>query len=177
MISKCNCIEITAELVIESTHTSRIILDIREPMLFEKSHIKDSINLLTSSLLLRRLQRGSLTISSLLPENVVLRLENDLCDSIVLCDENSSTQEMSRNLSIIVNAMKKSYPNKNIYFLESKYFLIRFVLIRVSCFVWEKKLAVCQIFLILIMRFWRALAYNVIVIKKRHSNTFTIHFL
>jgi len=118
MISKCNCIEITAELVIESTHTSRIILDIREPMLFEKSHIKDSINLLTSSLLLRRLQRGSLTISCLLPENVVLRLENDSCDSIVLCDEISSTQEMGRNLSIIVNAMKKSYPHKNIYFLE-----------------------------------------------------------
>lgn len=118
MISKCNCIEITAEHIIESSPSSMIILDIREPTLYEKSHIKDSINVLTSSLLLRRLQRGSLTISNLLPENVVVSLENNICDSIVLYDECSSTEEMNRNLSIIVTAMKKSYPDKNIFFLE-----------------------------------------------------------
>ena len=121
MLSKCNCVEITAEMIIESTaSSSRIILDIREPIHYEKSHIKDSINLLTSSLLLRRLQRGSLTIISLLPDSVVLRLDNDTCDTVILCDEDSSTEEMSRNLSIIVAAMKRAYPKKNIYFLESK---------------------------------------------------------
>jgi len=118
MISKCNCLEITAEHIIESSSSSMIILDIREPTFYEKSHIKDSINVLTSNLLLRRLQRGSLTISNLLPENVVVNLENNICDSIVLYDECSSTEEMNRNLSIIVTAMKKSYPDKNIFFLE-----------------------------------------------------------
>ena len=98
-----------------------MILDIREPALYEKSNIKDSINLLTSNLLLRRLQRGSLTISSLLPESVILRLDNDVCDTVILCDENSSTDNMNRNLSVIIAAMKKAYPKKNIYFLESKY--------------------------------------------------------
>lgn len=122
MLSKCNCVEITAEMIIESIgSSSRMILDIREPAQYEKSNIKDSINLLTSSLLLRRLQRGSLTITSLLPENVVFRLDNDVCDTVILCDENSSTEEMNRNLSVIITAMKKAYPNKNIYFLESKY--------------------------------------------------------
>lgn len=119
MLSKCNCVEITAEMIIESiASSSRMILDIREPAQYEKSNIKDSINLLTSSLLLRRLQRGSLTITSLLPENVVLRLDNDVCDTVILCDENSSTDDMNRNLSIIITAMKKAYPKKNIYFLE-----------------------------------------------------------
>lgn len=123
MLSKCNCVEITAEMIIESiTSSSRMILDIREPAQYEKSNIKDSINLLTSSLLLRRLQRGSLTITSLLPESVVLRLDNDVCDTVILCDENSSTDDMNRNLSIIIAAMKKAYPKKNIYFLESKYY-------------------------------------------------------
>ena len=131
MLSKCNCVEITAEMIIESIgSSSRMILDIREPAQYEKSNIKDSINLLTSSLLLRRLQRGSLTITSLLPENVVLRLDNDVCDTVILCDENSSTEEMNRNLSVIITAMKKAYPNKNIYFLESKYSLLRYVLIK-----------------------------------------------
>lgn len=122
MLSKCNCVEITAEMIIESIAScSRMILDIREPALYEKSNIKDSINLLTSNLLLRRLQRGSLTISSLLPESVILRLDNDVCDTVILCDENSSTDNMNRNLSVIIAAMKKAYPKKNIYFLESKY--------------------------------------------------------
>lgn len=124
MISKCNCVEITAEMIIESTASSRIILDIREPMHFENSHIKDSINLLTSSLLMRRLQRGSLTITSLLPESVVLQLDNCICDTVVLCDESSSTKQMGRNLSVVISAMKKAYPKLNIFFLESKYYFV-----------------------------------------------------
>ena len=127
MLSKCNCVEITAEMIIESIAScSRMILDIREPALYEKSNIKDSINLLTSNLLLRRLQRGSLTISSLLPESVILRLDNDVCDTVILCDENSSTDNMNRNLSVIIAAMKKAYPKKNIYFLESKLFIFSY---------------------------------------------------
>jgi Rhodanese-like domain. len=121
MISKCSCMEVAPNLIVESTLESRIVLDIRDPLQYEKSHIKDSVNLMTSSLLLRRLQRGSLNIVSLLPENVVVQLENERCDSIVLCDESSTTLEMSRNLSIIATALKKSYPKKNVCFLMSKY--------------------------------------------------------
>lgn len=121
MISKCSCVDVTPNLIVESTPESRIILDIREPLQYEKSHIKDSVNLMTSSLLLRRLQRGSLNIVSLLPESVVVQLENERCNSIVLCDENSSTLEMSRNLTVIATALIKSYPKKNVCFLMSKY--------------------------------------------------------
>lgn len=118
MISKCCCVAVNSSLIVESNPNSRIIVDIREPVNYEKSHIKDSVNLLTSSLLIRRLQRGSLTITSLLPENVSSRLDNEHCDSIVLYDENSTSEKQSKNLLIIAGALKNSFPKKNICFLQ-----------------------------------------------------------
>jgi dual specificity MAP kinase phosphatase len=118
MLSKCALMAVDSTLIIESLPESRIILDIREPSCYEKSHLKNSINLLTSGLLLRRLQRGSLTITSLLPERVVRTLQNDQCDSLVLYDENSSTENENRTLTVISSALKKSFPKKNICYLN-----------------------------------------------------------
>lgn len=121
MLSKCALVAVDSTLIVESRPESRIILDIREPACYEKSHLKDSINLLTSSLLLRRLQRGSLNITNLLPEIVVRRLQNDECDSLVLYDEDSSTENENRTLTVISSSLKKSFPKKNICYLNSKY--------------------------------------------------------
>lgn len=122
MLSKCALVAVDSTLIVQSRPDSRIILDIREPACYEKSHLKDSVNLLTSSLLLRRLQRGSLTITNLLPETVVLRLQNDSCDSLVLYDENSCTESENRTLTIISSALKISFPKKHVCYLNSKYF-------------------------------------------------------
>lgn len=119
MLSKCACMAVDSTLIVESLPESRIILDIREPSCYEKSHLKDSINLLTSSLLLRRLQRGSLTITSLLPEKVIRRLQNDNCDSLVLYDENSSTENENKTLTVISSSLKKAFPKKNICYLNN----------------------------------------------------------
>jgi len=118
MISKCNCVAVDASLLAESNPGSRIVVDIREPMYYEKSHVKDSINLLTSNLLLRRIQRGSLNITSLLQENIIARLDTDYCDSIVLYDENSTTDEQNKNMVIIAAALEKAFPKKNVCFLN-----------------------------------------------------------
>lgn len=103
----------------ESNGASRVTIDIREPSLYEKSHIKDAINLLTSSLLIRRLQRGSLTITSLLPEKVITRLVNDVCGSIILYDEQSAYEEQNKSLNVIASALRSSFPHKNVYILEN----------------------------------------------------------
>lgn len=102
----------------ESSTVSRVIIDIREPSLYEASHIKEAVNLLTSSLLIRRLQRGSLTITNLLPEHINARLVNDVCGTIVLYDENSQNGDQNKCLTIISNALKKSFPHKKVFILE-----------------------------------------------------------
>lgn len=123
MHSKCTMVAVDSVLIVQSRPESRIIMDIREPACYEKSHIKDAVNLLTSSLLLRRLQRGSLTITNLLPASIVSRLQNDDCDSLVLYDEDSHSDNENRNLSVIYGTLKKTFPKKNICYLNSKYFI------------------------------------------------------
>ncbi|XP_057306613.1 dual specificity protein phosphatase 1-like [Hydractinia symbiolongicarpus] len=119
MLAKRVCLAVDSQIIAESSDKSRILLDVREPSSYGKSHIKTSVNLLTSNLILRRLQRGSLTIKSLMPESVVTELETDMYrDTIVIYDESSTTDNESRRISVIGSALKKDFPKMNIFFLD-----------------------------------------------------------
>jgi len=122
MLLKFNCMAIDSSIVASTANTSRILFDIRDPNVYGKSHIKNAVNLFTSNLLLRRVQRGSLTIASLLPFSVVQQLKSDNgYDSIVLYDENSSNENEARAITVIASALRKEFPKKNTVYLNGGY--------------------------------------------------------
>jgi len=118
MLTKCSCLAVDSSTIAEAKCKSRVVLDVREPSSYEKSHIKDSVNLITSNLLLRRLQRGSFDIKNLLQENILNRLDDIFCDTIVIYDEESSVENESRKLSVISSALKKGFSKKSVYILN-----------------------------------------------------------
>ena len=116
MLHKYTCLSIDSSFVDTSSKVNMLV-DIRDPNMYHKSHLKNSINLVTSSLLLRRLQRGSLTINSLLPRDIVQSLKTDVL-SIILYDEDSFNENESKLITVIASSLKKEFPKVNTVYLN-----------------------------------------------------------
>ena len=120
MLSKVSCLVADPQFIAETSSKTRILIDVREPTAYEKSHIKDSVNLITSNLLLRRMQRGSFDIKNLIQQNILQKLDDIFCDTIVIYDENSTVENESRKLSVMTSALKRDFPKKTVYILNGE---------------------------------------------------------
>ena len=130
MVHKYHCLSVDSSLV-DTSSQMNLLVDIRDPNMYHKSHIENSINLVTSSLLLRRLQRGSLTIDSLLPRDIVQSLNTDIL-SIILYDEDSRNGNESKLITLIASALKTEFPKVNTVYINGKQTSFFFISIRMS---------------------------------------------
>jgi len=94
-----------------------MLVDIRGHVTYQKSHIKSSLNLRLSTLLMRRIFRGTAAVENVCPGTIRMDIERrkqyDVC--VVLYDESSTKQNIHKDVHLYAEMLQPSTANPILY--------------------------------------------------------------
>jgi len=98
-----------------------LLVDVRSSGTYQKSHIKSSLNLRLSTLLMRRIFRGTAAVENVCPSTIRMEIERrkqcDVC--VVLYDESSTKQNIHKDVHLYAEMLRPSTANP-ILFIDGK---------------------------------------------------------
>ena len=98
------------------------LIDVRPKLEYNSNHITSAINIHCSPLLIRRFQRGNKPIDNLfLPDDVRRKLQRDPCQIVVLYDNESKEENISKEIRQIASVLqlgKRS--SRSIFYIDGK---------------------------------------------------------
>ena len=94
-----------------------LLVDIRGNVAFQKSHVKFAVNLRLSTLLLRRILRGTAAVENFCPDTIkyVVEYRKQLDCCVVLYDESSTRQHPHKDVLLYAEMLQPSTANKILY--------------------------------------------------------------
>ena len=104
------------------------VIDIRPGPEYSSNHISSAINIHCSPLLIRRFQRGNKPIENLfLPEDVRRKLQRDPCQIVVLYDNESNEENVSKDIRQIASLLQNGKRfSRSIFYIDGKNLLFSF---------------------------------------------------
>ena len=106
-----------------------LLVDIRGNTAFQKSHIKFAVNLRLSTLLLRRIFRGTAAVENVCPDAVkhVIEYRKQLDCCVVLYDESSTCQHTHKDIMLYADMLQPSTANRILY-IDGKCMYLSYVI-------------------------------------------------
>ena len=103
-----------------------LLVDIRSNMSFQKSHIKFAANLHLSSLLLRRISRGTAAVENVCPDTVkhIIEYRKQIDCCTVLYDQSSTCQNPHKDILLYAEILQPSTANK-MFYIDGEYLLCK----------------------------------------------------
>ena len=99
-----------------------ILVDIRGHITYQKSCIKSAVNLRFSTLILRRIFRGTAEVGNVCPSNIRKDIEQrksaDVC--LVLYDDGSTAQNINKDIQVYAEMLQSSSANE-IYYIDGEF--------------------------------------------------------
>ena len=99
-----------------------ILVDIRGHITYQKSSIKSAVNLRFSTLILRRIFRGTAEVGNVCPSNIRKDIEQrkstDVC--LVLYDDGSTAQNINKDIQVYAEMLQSSSANE-IYYIDGEF--------------------------------------------------------
>ena len=101
-----------------------ILVDIRGHITYQKSCIRTAVNLRFSTLILRRIVRGTAVVDNVCPGNIKKDIEQrkSMETSVVLYDDSSSAQNMLKDVHVYAEMLYSSAANQ-IYYIDGKFII------------------------------------------------------
>lgn len=101
-----------------------ILVDIRGHITYQKSCIKSAINLRFSTLILRRIFRGTTEVDNVCPGSVKKEIGERKCSDVhvVLYDEMSSTENVCKDIHLYAEMLQSSSANQ-IHYIDGEFII------------------------------------------------------
>eukprot|EP00112_Aurelia_sp_Birch-Aquarium-sp1_P012579 Seg2645.5 transcript_id=Seg2645.5/GoldUCD/mRNA.D3Y31 product="Dual specificity protein phosphatase 6" protein_id=Seg2645.5/GoldUCD/D3Y31 len=98
------------------------LIDIRPRPEYDSSHITSAVNIHCSPLLIRRFQRGNKPVENLfLPEDVRRKLQRDPCQIVVLYDNESNEENISKEIIQMASVLQHGKrSSRSIFYIDGK---------------------------------------------------------
>ena len=120
--SKGELLPLSSTSLRKISHDAITLIDIRPKPEYHSNHITSAINIHCSPLLIRRFQRGNKPIENLfLPEDVRRKLQRDPCQIVVLYDNESKEENISKEIRQIASVLQHGKrSSRSIFYIDGK---------------------------------------------------------